>query len=163
MENSASLTGCNRLTCKGDGKLFLQEDQVNPTISDDEGGIFLNQRNFPTIFWSQAKEFSDNFPSAFRQWIKFKSSTTWARTTSFRVAIFYSTTAPHSLCIFDEHFQYYILRHYTVYLRQYCIFHCQQCVYTFVSTLFTFVSTVFFSSVLCSPPSILCFSSSVLC
>ncbi len=65
-----------------DRKLFLHEDRVNPTSSDDEDGIFQNQRNFPTvnltsfdihdgifrnqrnfptIFWSHAKEFSDNF------------------------------------------------------------------------------------------------------
>jgi hypothetical protein len=65
-ENSASLTGCNRLTCKGDGKLFRHEDRVNPTSSDDEDGIFRNHRNFLTVFCSPAKEFSDNFPSTFR-------------------------------------------------------------------------------------------------
>ncbi len=48
-ENSASLTGCKRLTCKGDGKLFRHEDRVNPTSSDDEDGIFRNQRNFPIV------------------------------------------------------------------------------------------------------------------
>jgi hypothetical protein len=66
-ENSASLTGCNRLTCQGDGKLFRHEDRVNPTSSDDEDGIFLNHRNFPMVFCSPAKEFSDNFPSTFRR------------------------------------------------------------------------------------------------
>jgi hypothetical protein len=66
-ENSASVTGCNRLTCKGDGKLFRHEDRVNPTSSDDKDGIFRNHRNFPAVFCSPAKEFSDNFPSTFRR------------------------------------------------------------------------------------------------
>jgi hypothetical protein len=48
-ENSVSLIGCNRLTCKGDGKLFRHEDRVNPTSSDAEDGIVRNQRNFPTV------------------------------------------------------------------------------------------------------------------
>jgi hypothetical protein len=65
-ENSASLTGCYRLTCKGEGKLFRHEDRINPTSSDDEDRIFRNHRNFPTVFCSPAKEFSDNFPSTFR-------------------------------------------------------------------------------------------------
>jgi hypothetical protein len=66
-ENSASLTGCNRLTCKGDGKLFRHEDRVNPTSSDDKDEIFRNHRNFPTVFFFPAKEFSENFPSSFRR------------------------------------------------------------------------------------------------
>ncbi len=66
-ENFASLSGCNRLTCKGDGKLFRHEDRVNLTSSDDEDGIFRNHRNFPTVFCSPAKEFSDNFPSTFQR------------------------------------------------------------------------------------------------
>ncbi len=65
MENSASLTRCNRLTCKGDWKLFQHEDRVYLTSSDDEDRIFRNHWNFPTVFCSPAKEFSDNFPSTF--------------------------------------------------------------------------------------------------
>jgi hypothetical protein len=66
-ENFASLTGCNRRTCKGDGKPFRHEDRVNPTSSDVEDGIFRNQWNFPTVFGSHAREFSDNFLSTFRR------------------------------------------------------------------------------------------------
>ena len=62
MENSASLTGCNRLTCKGDGKLFLHEDRVNLTSSDDEDRIFRNQRNFPTVNLTSF----DNYDGIFR-------------------------------------------------------------------------------------------------
>ncbi len=77
-ENSASLTGCNRLTCKGDGKLFRHKDRVNPTSSDDEDGIFRNHRNFPMVFCSPAKEFSDNFRQLSDEWI-IKSSTSGTR------------------------------------------------------------------------------------
>jgi hypothetical protein len=63
MENSAILTGCNRLTCKGDGTFFQHSDQVNPTNSYDDDGIFQNQRKFPTVSRSHAKE----FPTIFRQ------------------------------------------------------------------------------------------------
>ncbi len=70
-ENSASLTGCNRLTCKGDGKLFLREDRVNPTSSDNEDGIFQNQRNFPTVNLTSFDDYDGifrnlrNFPTIF--------------------------------------------------------------------------------------------------
>ncbi len=94
-ENSFSLTGCNRLTCKGDGKLFQHVYQVNPTSSDDDDRIFRNQRNFPTVnltsfddsdgifrnqrnfptfsvltrrsFPTVFRQFSDNFPTIFCQ------------------------------------------------------------------------------------------------
>jgi hypothetical protein len=66
-ENSASLTGCNRLTCKGDGKLFRHKDQVKPTSSDDEDGILRNQRNFPAVNLASLDDadgiFSVNFPT----------------------------------------------------------------------------------------------------
>ncbi len=93
-ENSASLTGCNRLTCKGDGKLYRPEGQVNPTSSDDEDGIFRNHRNFPTVFCSPAKEFYDNFPSTFR-----RMNPAGLDPTPFSVTIHYSTTVPHSLYV----------------------------------------------------------------
>jgi hypothetical protein len=69
MENSSSLTGCNRLTCKGDGKLFLHEDQVNTTISDDEDGIFRNQRNFPTVNLTSFDSYDRIFRGIFRRFL----------------------------------------------------------------------------------------------
>jgi hypothetical protein len=71
MENSANLTGCNRLTCKGDGKLFLHEDRANPTISDDEDGIFRNHRNFSMVNLTSFDNYNGiflnqrNFPTIF--------------------------------------------------------------------------------------------------
>ncbi len=96
-ENSASLTGCNRLTCKGDGKLFRHEDRVNPTSSDDEDGIFRNHRKFPMVFCFPAKEFSDNFPSTFQLSESSKVAPAGLDPTTFRITIHYSTTAPQSL------------------------------------------------------------------
>ncbi len=132
----------DRLTCKGDRKLFHLEDWVNPTSSDDEDGIFLNQRNFPTVFWSHTKEISGNFPSAFQQWIKIKSSTTWAQTYVLQGSnlLLYTTVSsvlclplsamclPSSvlcsplsvLCFFGQ--CCVKLRQYCVKLFQYCVF-----------------------------------------
>ncbi len=47
------------LKYQGDVILFRHADQVNPTSSDDEDGIFRGH-------WHSA-EFSDNFPTTFRQ------------------------------------------------------------------------------------------------
>jgi hypothetical protein len=58
-ENSASLTDDAVLKYQGDVTLFRHADQVNPTSSDDEDGIFRGH-------WHTA-EFSDNFPTTFQQ------------------------------------------------------------------------------------------------
>ena len=57
-ENFVSLTGYNRLKYQWDGKLFQYVDQVNPTSSYEEDGVFRG-------LWHSAK-FSDSFPSTFR-------------------------------------------------------------------------------------------------
>ncbi len=124
-ENSASLTGCNRLTCKGDGTFFQHADQVNPTNSYDDDGIFRNKRKFPTdnltssdnndgIFRNQRKfptvsrSHGKEFPTIFRQLSdrekesKSQTAPTRFEPTSFRVTTCYSTTAPHSLSVFQR-------------------------------------------------------------
>jgi hypothetical protein len=113
-ENSASLTGCNRLTCKGDGTFFQHADQVNPTNSYDDDRIFRNQRNFPTdnltssddndvIFRNQRKfptvsrSHAKEFPTIFRQLSdgekesKSLTAPTRFEPTTFRVTTCYST------------------------------------------------------------------------
>ncbi len=53
--------------------------QINSCL-DDHDGIFRNQRNFPTVFCTHLKKFSDSFLSALRQYVyQNQSSTTWAR------------------------------------------------------------------------------------
>jgi hypothetical protein len=158
MENSASLTGCNRLTCKGDGNLFRHEDRVNPTSSDDEDGIFRNHRNFPTVFLFSRegvfRQFSVNFPTNESS----KVAPAGLDLSSFRALIHYSTTAPHSLyvicvtaltfpssvlvylrqyCVFHRQYRLY-LRQYCVNLRQYCVFLRQYSVHLHQYTLFLF-------------------------
>ncbi len=98
-----------------DGTLFWHADRVNPTSSDDEDGIFRSAMELSYSFCSHAKEFSDNFPSAFRRMNqnpkqhhrRFEPMFLW-------VQIHYSTTAPHLLTIFIK--------------------------FTFLSTVFSFVS-----------------------
>ena len=125
-ENSVSLTGCNRLTCKGDGKLFQHVDQVNPTSSVDDDRIFRNQRNFPTVnltsfddsdgIFRNQRNFPTfsvltrrSFPTVFRQFsVSFPTKNqnqmqqyrAGREPTSTRVTICYSTTAPHLLSVF---------------------------------------------------------------
>ncbi len=147
-ENSVSLTGCNRLTCKGDGKLFQHVDQFNSTSSDEDDGIFRNQRNFPTVNLTNSDD-SDgtfrnrrnfptvfcsmrrNFPTIFRQRsdsnLKSKAAVPGLDPPSFRITICYSTTAPHSLTVFRE-FVCQIL-----FFASLCVVllyqHCVNCVY----------------------------------
>jgi hypothetical protein len=151
-ENSVSLTGCNRLTCKGDGKLFQHVDQVNPTSSDDDDGIFRNQLNFPTVNLTILTENFEiggifqrvfvltrrSFPTIFRQLSDNKSKSKAAvpglDPMSSRITTCYSTTAPHSLYMFGCVNCFYLrhccvfLRQYSVHLRQYCVLLRQYCV-----------------------------------
>jgi hypothetical protein len=88
----------------------------------------LMRRSFPTIF----RQLSDNKS-------KSKPALPGLDPTSSRITTCYSTTAPHSLYIFDCVNCFYVrhccvfLRQYSVHLRQYCVF--------FVSTVLNFVST----------------------
>ncbi len=133
-ENSASLTWCNRLTCKGDGKLFRHEDQINPTSSDDEGGIFRKHRNFPTVFCSHANEFSDNFPSTFdEKSIKSSATGIWSQDLQgYNLLLYHCATLSLCLYVWQD----------PLFLAQY-MFTFVSTVFSFVSTVLTFVSTVF--------------------
>ncbi len=180
-ENSASLIRCNRLTCKGDGKLFnlkiefiwrvptMKKEyfeiskmflQLIWRVSAIMTEIFQNQRNFPGIF----RRFSDltwrSFPTIFRQLSdnesKSKAALPGLEPMSLRINTCYSTTLPQSLCIFVG------LSAIT------CL--TFSLLFSFFIALFIFISTLSFlssmclpSSVLCSPSSLLCFSWSVLC
>ncbi len=109
----------------------------NSASFDNYDGIFRNQRNFTTIFWSHAKEFSDNFPSAFRQLIKIKSNTTWAR----------------SFVLQGGNLLFYHCATLILYVWvTFSLF------FSFVITLFIFVSTLY-----CLPLSVLCSPSPVYC
>jgi hypothetical protein len=168
-ENSVSLTGCNRLTCKGDGKLSQHVDQVNPTSSDEDDAIFRNQRNFPTVNLTNSDD-SDgtfrnqrnfpavfcsmrrNFPTIFRQLsdsnLKSKAAVAGLDPPSFRITTCYSTTAPHSLSVvmslsaISYPSPVYVLSYFisTVLI----VFTFVSAVFSFVSALFTFVNTVIF-------------------
>ncbi len=148
-ENSTSLFGCNRLTCKGDGKLFRHEDQVNPTSFvyedgifrnqrnfptvnltrlDDADGIFRNQRNFPTVFGSHAKEFSTIFRQLSDEWIKIKSGTIGTQTSvlqDYILLLYHCATLTLNKYTVTIGF----LRQYFVYLRQNCVNLRQYCAF----------------------------------
>ncbi len=150
-ENSASLTGCNRLTCKGDGKLFLHEDRVNTTSSGDEDWIFRNQRNFPTVNLTSFDKYDwifqyrRNFPTIFE--LTRRSFPTIFRQ-GCNLLLYHCATLPlyTYLVIFYLKFCFVItliifvstvssicqqcvyLCQYSVHLRQYCVFLCQYCV-----------------------------------
>jgi hypothetical protein len=171
-ENSVRLTGCNRLTCKGDGKLFQHVDQVNPTSSDDDDRIFRNQRNFPTVnltsfddsdgIFRNQRSFPTfsvltrrSFPTVFRQFsVSFPTKnqnqiTSPGPGANLRPLGLQSATLP----LRHTHFMS------SMFCQQY-LCHCQSksyfvsnvlivftfasAVFSFASILFTFVSTVFF-------------------
>jgi hypothetical protein len=127
------------------------------SIGISRRSFVLTRRSFPTIFRQLPtnESISKAAPPGFDP-------------TTFRITIFYSTTAPHSLygnlCAapyFPCSVHVY-LRQYCVYLRQYCVYLRQYCVYLRQYCVNLRQHCVFLP-VLRSPTSILCFSSSVLC
>ena len=167
-ENSVSLTGCNRLTCKGDGKLFQHVDQVNPTSSDDDDRIFRNQRNFPTVnltsfddsdgIFRNQRNFPTfsvltrrSFPTVFRQFSDKKSKSDAAVSGRARTYVHqgYNLLLYHcaTLLMPSKFCQQYIIhcqsKSYFV-SNVLIVFTFASDVFSFASILFTFVSTVFF-------------------
>ncbi len=113
----------------GDGALFWHADRVNPTSSDDEGGIFRRAMELSYGFCSRRKEFFDNFPSTFRRMKQNrKQQQHWG--SNLRSSGLQVTTLPlrHSSFIF-------------------CMFASTS--FSFVSTLLTIFDNSFPSSVLC--------------
>ncbi len=119
--------------------------------------FFLTRRSFPTIF--RQLPTNESIP---------KAAPPWFDPTTFRVTIYYSTTAPHSLyvnlcdssfpCSYMFTFVSTVFSFvstvltfvstvfsflYSVHLRQNCVFLLQYCV-NLRHTVFFFVSTVFF-------------------
>ncbi len=133
-ENSASLTGCNRFTCKGDGKLFYMKIKLI--------------RHFPVNFLTINQNQKQYYLGSILRPSGWQSSILPLRHT-------------HFVCV-GNFFTVLFLCHYTVYLRQYSVlftfvstlFTFASTVFFFVSTVLNFVSTVFFfkSYVTIAPP-----------
>jgi hypothetical protein len=118
------------------------------------------------------RQFSDNFPSAFRQEIKIRSSSSGpgvnlcppglqSATLPLRHTYFMSSQFCQHYLIHCQSMSYFVSNVLIVFTFASAVFSFASILFTFVRTLFTFVNIVFFFVSL--PPSRLSFSSSVLC
>ncbi len=98
-ENSASLTGCNRLTCKGDGKLFRMKIELNRRVPTTKTEYFEIIGIFPDGFLFSREGVFRQVSVNFLTNESSKVASAGLDPTSFRVTIHYSTSAPHSLYV----------------------------------------------------------------